>query len=282
MSQYAMAALMGKRLRPQSLIFTLYGDYIAHRGSSIRVRSLIKLLALFDISAPAVRSTVSLMVRGGWLEKAREPGSASYTFTSRSGDLIEEGTSRILSYPVEPEDWEGCWHLVTYSIPESMREARDRFRLELSWLGYGMLGNAIWVSPYSRGARVRQVAVSLDLEPYTQMFSARLEGFARPAEIVARCWDLPAINREYTAFIEKYRALFADFDAALPSLECSQCFVIRVMLTHEYRRFPYLDPHLPAGLLPAGWRGQEARELFHKYHELLARGAGDYFDSVYE
>ena len=37
-------------------------------------------------------------------------------------------------------------------------------------------------------------------------------------------------------------------------------------LVHEWRRFPFLDPRLPAQLLPDNWSGVKAADLFHTRH----------------
>ena len=37
-------------------------------------------------------------------------------------------------------------------------------------------------------------------------------------------------------------------------------------LVHEWRRFPFLDPRLPAQLLPDSWSGAKAADLFHTRH----------------
>ena len=46
-------------IRPQSMLFTLYGDYIVHRGGEVWVGSLIQIAAQFGLSAQAVRSSLS-------------------------------------------------------------------------------------------------------------------------------------------------------------------------------------------------------------------------------
>jgi DNA-binding transcriptional regulator PaaX len=38
------------------------------------------------------------------------------------------------------------------------------------------------------------------------------------------------------------------------------------LLVHEWRRFPFLDPRLPAQLLPDNWSGAKAADLFHTRH----------------
>jgi phenylacetic acid degradation operon negative regulatory protein len=51
-------------------------------------------------------------------------------------------------------------------------------------------------------------------------------------------------------------------------------------LTYDYRKFPFRDPDLPTELLPAGWLGREAHDLFLKAHELLRPPAEEYYDQI--
>jgi phenylacetic acid degradation operon negative regulatory protein len=52
-----------------------------------------------------------------------------------------------------------------------------------------------------------------------------------------------------------------------------------VRLVDDYRRFPFLDPDLPAPLLPPAWRGQAAHEVFVAAYEALRAPAFRYFDA---
>ena len=275
---------LNSNLRPQSLIFTLFGDYIRHRSERVWVGTLVKLLALFDVSEPAVRSAVSRMTRRDWLKNQRDDNTSYYALTPESHQIISEGAERIFHFPEPITHWDSCWHLVTYSIPEDKREGRDFFRNELVLLGFGNLTNAVWVSPRDNRARVQQLVASLNLDPFVQMFYGQMEGQTDCSEMVARCWNLATINCEYSQFIEKYGASLNDFQARLDAhtaIDPSEYFVRRFMLMHEYRRFPYRDPQLPNELLPHDWHGAQAATLFHKYHDLLAKGANQYFDSVF-
>src|SRR5688572_3660712 len=60
--------------RPQSMMFTLFGDYIMHRGGEVWVGTLIKIAAEFGLSQQAVRSALSRMSQKGWL-KVRHVGN---------------------------------------------------------------------------------------------------------------------------------------------------------------------------------------------------------------
>jgi phenylacetic acid degradation operon negative regulatory protein len=273
----------GNGIRPQSLLFTLYGDYIYERGDRITIRSLIKLLALFGISEQAVRTTVSRMTQRGWLAVERTGNTSRYIFTRRAQEVIQDGRARIFDAPRTAEPWNHYWHLVTYFIPEEHRRARDQFRRELSWLGYGMLTNTVWVSPRNQQPAVERLAARLEIQTFVQMFRAESEGFMSSDALVTRCWDLGALNADYCTFIAHHApaAFYRAESDANGKPDEGECFARRVLLIHQYRKFPYRDPYLPLELLPRDWRGWEAAALFRECHDLLAPGANQFFDKVY-
>jgi len=265
----------------QDMIFTLYGDYIRHRGGEAWTGSLIELLGLFSLSGQAVRSTLSRMSQKGWL-KSRRVGRYSFYFqTPKFLKLLEEGAQRIFQPRSDP--WDGRWHLLTYSIPESKRHLRRGLRRRLLWLGFGSLNHATWISPRDLRAEVEQVVDALRVRPYVEFFTAEHRGFASDGEIVERCWDLKRLNDYYADLIARYGPPFQEHQARLAagnSLEPQECFVQRFMLIHEYRFSPYVDPNLPLELLPDDWLGERATQLFQQYHDLLDEQAEAFLDAV--
>jgi phenylacetic acid degradation operon negative regulatory protein len=265
----------------QDMIFTLFGDYIRHRGGEAWTGSLIELLGLLGLSGQAVRSTLSRMSRRGWLESHRASRYSFYRLTPKCLRLLEEGAQRIFRPRHDP--WDGRWHLLSYSIPESKRHLRRRLRRRLLWLGFGALNQATWISPRDLRAEVEKVVNALHVRPYVEFFTAEHGGFSSEEEIVARCWDLKRLNDYYAAFIARYDLLFQEYQTRLmagDSLEPQECFVQRFMLVHEYRSSPYVDPNLPRELLPDDWLGERATQLFQQYHNLLVEKAEAFVDSV--
>jgi len=267
----------------QDMIFTLYGDYIRHRGGEAWTGSLIELLGLLGLSEQAVRSTLSRMSQKGWLESRKVGRQSFYSQTPKFLELLEEGARRIFQPRRDP--WDGRWHLVTYSIPESERDLRRRLRQRLLWLGFGVLNQTTWISPRDLRTEVEQVVNALRARPYVEFFTtAEHWGFSSDEEIVAHCWDLKGLNGYYAAFIARYGPLFQERQARLESgdsLEPQECFVQRFMLIHEYRSSPYVDPNLPLELLPDEWLGEKAMQLFQQYHNLLVDKAEAFVDSVF-
>jgi phenylacetic acid degradation operon negative regulatory protein len=265
----------------QDMIFTLYGDYIRHRGGEAWTGSLIELLGLFGLSSQAVRSTLSRLSRKGWVQSRKVGRNSFYSLTPQSIELLEEGAVRIFQPRHDP--WDGQWHLLVYSIPESKRHLRRRLRKQLIWLGFGALNHATWISPRDLRAEVEQIVRSLRVVPYVELFSGGHLVFSSDAEIIARGWNLEELNDYYATFIDRYEPLFQECQALLrdgDSPDPRGCFMQRFMLVHEYRSSPYVDPNLPVELLPDDWLGERAALLFQQYRELLADDADIFVDSV--
>jgi len=262
-------------------MLTLYGDYVLHRGGEIGIGSLVRLLSNFGLSEQAIRSAVSRMCRSGLLKARRTNRKSYYSLTSEGHSLLTEGAQRI--FQRKQSHWDGNWNIVTYSIPERMREARDRLRLELGWMGYGALGEATWISPYDRTREVKNLLQRFNIEEYVHIFSAQHQGSTDPKIIVARCWDLGKIHQKYADFLTEYRPKLEGHLKRLQTgetIEPSECFVERFKLIHEFRKFPFFDPDLPQELLPENWLRPQAAALFDEYHDSLTEKANEYFDSV--
>jgi phenylacetic acid degradation operon negative regulatory protein len=266
----------------QDMVFTLYGDYIRHRGGEAWTSSLIELLGLLGLSEQAVRSTLSRMSRKGWLKSHRSGRHSLYAQTPKSLTLLEEGAQRIFHPRHDP--WDGRWYLLTYSIPESKRALRRSLRKRLLWLGFGALHQATWISPRDLRSEVEEIVDSLNIHAYVELFAAEHRGFSSDEEIVARCWNLKELNDYYADFIDRYTPAYQECHAQLMAdddFDLADCFVQRFMLVHEYRSSLYVDPNLPLELLPDDWLGRRAAQLFQQYRDLLSERAEAFVDGVF-
>jgi phenylacetic acid degradation operon negative regulatory protein len=269
--------------RPQDLVFTLFGDYLLHRGRAVWVGSLIELLRPLGLSAGATRTVLSRMARKGWLVTLRTGRRGYYELTERGQELLREGEARI-HRPPRDEPWDGLWYLIAYSVPESKRKLRDRLRVRLQWLGFGQLGNGLWISPHRLRGEVNELAGRLGISEHLEIFRAQYQGYSSDGHLVAQCWDLPGVNARYGDFLARQGREYEWCLRELPQgrLTPEECYVRRFLLMHEYRVFPLIDPYLPERLLPADWQGRAAGELFDGYHRLLSPLAERHLESVLE
>ncbi|MQA84116.1 MAG: PaaX family transcriptional regulator [Streptosporangiales bacterium] len=261
-------------MKPRSIVFDLFGDYVRYHGGRLRLRALTDLMGIFGYSAPTVRMTMSRMRREGWFEARRVGRETRHELNAKSLDLLNEGRERIFTRLREP--WDGRWSMVIYSVPESGRPTRERLRKALSWLGFGPLAPATWICPHDRLAAVTAFAevgpVRLDL------LTMSTSGLAADRELAARCWDLAALNSDYEAFIAAYGPQLARYRRS--QIEGRPAFQERMRLIHDYRKFPFRDPDLPIELLPEGWFGHEAHEVFTEAHKLLQEPAERFYLEV--
>ena len=267
-------------LRPRSMLFTLYGDYAYPRGQAIGLRSLVTFGARLGIGQTAVRSAVARLSRQDWLEARKAGNRSAYGLTEAGRRLIDEGTRRI--YKPRRRPWDARWCLLTYSIPEARRAARDRIRRELAWLGFGPLGGGTYVSPRAVEHETRALINAHGADKFARIFTARLSEPGADADLVRQCWNLAAIGRRYDEFVAHYEPMRRrDVRRARSgALTDAGAFAARFALTHDFRRFPFIDPDLPRELLPDSWPGFRARALFEDYHGMLTEGALRFFDGV--
>jgi phenylacetic acid degradation operon negative regulatory protein len=261
------------------MLFTLFGDYVFPVGGEIWLGSLVTIGRALGMSEVAVRSAVARLARERWIA-ARRRGQRSFYRLSRKGRaLIEEGTQRI--YHGDGRRWDGRWCLLSYSIPESKRALRDRMRKQLAWLGFGQLASGTYLAPRDVSRQVRQLAERLGAGAFAKTFIAHGSGLTDDAHIVRQCWDLPRIARAYARFVRHYAPLCARdrHRHAQGTLDDADAFRTRLALTHDFRRFPFVDPDLPKQLLPQAWPGARARQLFEEYHALLTDGALRFFSA---
>jgi phenylacetic acid degradation operon negative regulatory protein len=251
----------------RSALFDLYGDHLRPRGSQAPVSALVRLLAPLDIAAPAVRTAVSRMVRQGWLAPVRLAGGPGYALTPRASERLDEAAERI--YRHRDQQWDGRWHIV---IVERVRDRgrRDRTRAGLRYLGYAPLGETTWISPHT-SVELGTLLAAERLR--AELFHASYDG--DPHGLLARAWDLDGLARAYRRWLASAGDLIA---AAGPGASDEAVFALRSTLVHEWRKFLFSDPGLPAALLPPGWPGHDAADLFRAESARLLPAASRFVD----
>ncbi len=258
------------------MLFTLWGDYVIHRGGEISVSGLIRIFAEFGLSELALRSVLARMRRAGWLE-ARHVGRRSFYRLSRRGEsVIREGTARI--FQRRARSWDGRWHLVTYSVPETQRELRDQFRKRLVYLGFGSVSVGTWITPHDLRDEVCRLAEDLGVPSLVDQFRGAHLAPGDGQSLAARVWPLDRLARAYRDFSLQLDRIAREVEAGMSE---SQAFVTRFWLIHDYQRFFLEDPDLPGELLPPTWPRGNVHETFDALHDRLAGAANRFFDSVY-
>ncbi len=233
--------------------------------------TLVDALVSVGHSSQAARQALARSVRGGWLETTRVGRRARVSLSPRAASLLETGASRIYSFG-SPSDWDGRWLVLILRVPESRREVRHQLRTRLAWAGLGSMGGGVWLTPHVSRETELRAAVSEAPAAMATSFVASLGMLGRGSDVAATAWDLDAVRSQYQAFIE-------DFAAIRPS-SGEAYFRMQTLLVHAWRKFPFLDPDLPAELLPVGWPRREAHDLFTGRHSAWSDPARGWFESL--
>lgn len=268
--------------KTQSMLLTLYGDYIRHYGNTIWIGSLIRLLKVFDYNEQAVRVAVSRMMKQGLLQSERKGNKSYYKLTDQGISRIDEAAGRI--YKLHPHEWDGKWRVIMYSIPEEKRHLRDELRKELQWSGFGNLSNGCWISPNPLEKEVELLIRKYNIEEYMGLFLSDYIGAQPDRHLVEKCWILQEIEEKYEAFIDIYSKKYIVSQSVIQSgaMSDEECFMERANLVHDYRKFLFIDPFFPRELLPERWNGHHAKLLFNQYYKILADPACRFFERVFQ
>ncbi len=259
----------------RSLLLTVLGEFVLPRRGEVWTGTLVGALGALGVEEKSARQALSRTAAEGLLESVRHGRKVCWNLTEAGDRLLREGTERIYGFMRRPHAWDGRWLVLTIGVPESQRQLRHRLRTKLTWLGLGSPSPTLWVVPdASKEAAVRDVLRDLDLADRAHAWTGPAADIGDPAKLISAAWDLDDVEKRYVRFIE-------GFDGRTVSSD-REAFVNQVLLIQEWRRFPFLDPDLPAELLDHDWPGPRAAAVFHDLRNRWHRRAQAEWDRMDE
>ncbi|MBI2307763.1 MAG: phenylacetic acid degradation operon negative regulatory protein PaaX [Rhodocyclales bacterium] len=256
------------QLRTNSVIVTVFGDAIAPHGGAVWLGSLIELLSPLGINDRAVRTSVFRLTQEQWLHASPIGRRSVYELTQAGQRRINHAYRRIYDTPHEP--WNGEWQIVF--VPEGSLPTRQReeLRRDLLWEGYGALAPGVFAHPAGNDRQLREVLAQTDSEGKVAVLKAcALDGIVTTPlrTLVRQCWHLDRLADDYRRFAERFRPTLKWLESG-KACDPQQCFVLRTLLIHEFRRIQLRDPQLPDTLLSKDWPGHTARALCRDIYAL--------------
>jgi len=250
----------------RSLLLTVLGEYVLPGGEPVWTVAVVRALALLGVAEKAARQALARAAAEGWVGSRRHGRLAQWQLTAAGQRLLTDGARRIYAFGQDGQAWDGRWLIVLVNAADLASQTRHRIRTRLSWAGFGALPGGVWVCPDPRREpEASRILDELGLAGAAMSFVASHGGIGAPQDIVARAWDLRAVERGYAEFIGTFTALRPAGD--------EEVLTAQTLLVHEWRRFPFLDPGLPRDLLPPAWPGADAAALFRSRHAMWQAGA---------
>lgn len=260
-AQWIEDVLSQRQIRANSLIITVYGDAIAPHGGSVWLGSFIELVAALGLNQRMVRTSVFRLSRERWLVSEQIGRRSFYSLTATGRRRFEHAYRRIYSAP--QTQWDGGWQFVLSGSSRLPAAQRDALRKELLWEGFGAIAPGVMAHPSADIDSLRDILEGTATHDKVVVMRARSLGAlsGRPLQDLVRdCWNLDTLAQDYKLFAERFRPILRALRSTR-ELDPEQCFVVRMLMIHEFRRVLLRDPQLPQQLLPGDWPGALARQL---------------------
>ncbi|MFC5993345.1 PaaX family transcriptional regulator C-terminal domain-containing protein [Pseudonocardia hispaniensis] len=250
----------------RSLLLTVLGEFVLPRDEPVWTQVLLDVLGGLGVEQKSARQALARTAAEGLLVSGRSGRRVRWSLTEPGRRLLADGAARIYGFGAASGPWDGRWLVLLVSVPESRRQLRHRLRTRLAWAGLGSPSPGVWLSPDpGKQTEVAAVVEDLGLTAVTSSFVGSFGAIGQESQIVAQAWDLAEVEAAYEQFID-------EFGRAAPQTS-ADVLAHQIQLVHAWRRFPFLDPKLPDELLPPGWAGARAAELFDTLHRGWGRPA---------
>jgi phenylacetic acid degradation operon negative regulatory protein len=126
-----------------SLLRTVVGLYLRRLGGWIPVADLIQLMEDLDVPAPRTRTAVVRLKRKSLLVPRTVDRVIGYDLHPDAPAMLAAGDRRIFQpRSMAPDD---AWCLVSFSLPEELRDVRHQLRRRLDGIGCGTDSPALWI-----------------------------------------------------------------------------------------------------------------------------------------
>ncbi|RSN15403.1 transcriptional regulator [Nonomuraea sp. WAC 01424] len=253
--------------------------------------------SLLDMNDQQVRLCIKRLVAEGRFVQEGRGRKAILRATGDTGralGLDVEFVTHAFRQDAGLAPWDGTWHLVAFTVPESARPARDALRAALTHQRVAAVHGGLYVSANPWEPYVEEHARRLDVLGHVTFLTTRdlRRGEENdPVALARTMWPLDEIAGRYdrlAAVAEPRLRLLQDHaeppepsatpepsePSAASAASAARRLTIAVELAAEFTRAMEADPLLPPELLPRPWPGARARTLTARCWSLLEEQAG--------
>ncbi|UZN03739.1 PaaX family transcriptional regulator C-terminal domain-containing protein [Cellulomonas sp. S1-8] len=253
------------RRRPEQLLLAFTGELMVAGGAGpLPASVLIAVLGDLGVGEAATRAALTRMTARRLLAPVRAGRTVSYVLTPESVRVLGEARDRV--FDDDPFAPRGTgWTLVSFSVPESRRDVRHRVRAQLTWAGFGLLRDGLWIAPGEVDVARALGGVHDDGRDDDELellaFRAHeVPGFSA-ARSVRTAWRLEAMRARHEQFQDRWQGAEPDAAGALRDVTA---------LVADWLDLLRAVPRLPPEHLAPDWPAARSVEAFRRLHAALA------------
>ena len=192
-------------------------------------------------------SAVSRMFTTGYMEKIIKNAEPYFRLTG----IGEKALRREFPiFSLRNRKWDKKWRIVFYDVPEKEKKTRRQIQEKLQELGFGMIQESVYISPFDVAEDLREFMIAEGLGRLVFVCVAN-QLFAGDEKLLAeKIWNLENLNKAYAKILEKIKE----------GERSNQLF-------SKYEDLVRIDPCLPKELLPNDWVGDKVYKEIKKLLE---------------
>lgn len=213
---------------------------------------------VFDFSLnQKTKGTLSTLLKDEAIQKGETKDEIpSYQLTEKG---FHELCLDFPSFRYLKDKWDGKLRIISYEIPESKRELRDRLRREMQGWGLGPWHRSFWLTPHPIVSSLRDLVAGKQEEQYIQAFESD-HVFGDKNTLIDKVWGKSTLDKKYRELFKKWHGILSG------NGEKNDKFT---SVVKEFVTLLREDPGLPQELIGQNWIGFEAMNIFKEIKGIL-------------
>ena len=210
-------------------------------------------------------------LKTGYIEKVIKDGMPYLRLTSTGKNRIERDFPLLA---IQRGKWDKKWRIVIFDIEETSKQIRERLRRKLKELGFGMLQESVFISPYDIAKDFAEFIEEQGLSDSAYVLEVSNIVIGDMKSLTNRVWDLVELDKKYNQILQRIEEndLTTDSDRIKQLNRGGDNKKIKDLASKTWREYLEVvlkDPFLPKELLPEGWGGEKVIRLIKKLHWLI-------------
>lgn len=195
-----------------------------------------------ELTAQKILRALRFLLKQGYIELAQSEAHLVPQITEAGGKRLDS------IFPVYQKErpWDKKFYLVNYDVPVGKNSQRDALRNFLKGIGCVMLQSSVWLTSYNPAKELKKFIEKRNLSERV-VVSVLLDEWAPLPDV----YGLEEVSRRYREFLERV-------GPAPRGVQGKD----KMVLAFEYFSILKDDAQLPFELLPEGWAGDKAQEVF--------------------
>lgn len=260
--------------KAKSLIITFFGDTVFPHGGTIWLGSLVKFMEEFGISEKLTRTSIFRLTKEGWLSSKKFGRESYYSLSDLAIERFLKAHYSVYAYDEQDNDNDWIVLFTNNVNPSKELELSKTLKKE----GFANPSKQVYLHPHYRMEYIQDILIKQELQNEVLLVKGPIH-MPMTKEVIKDMihtyWDMKDVEARYQDFITKFRKVFS-LDTPIDEFTPKQCFILRNLLIHDYRRALLFDPKLGNDLVPIDWLGKASSSLVESIYSSIHEKANIY------